>query len=38
MPQENRKDPEAALRFVPRDDLECEAYGEYCRLFQIRAG
>jgi hypothetical protein len=38
MPQEHRKDPEAALRFIPRDDLECEGYGEYRRLFQIWAG
>jgi methionine-R-sulfoxide reductase len=27
----------AALRFIPRDDLEREGYGEYGRLFQSRA-
>ncbi len=24
----------AALRFIPREDLEREGYGEYCRLFE----
>jgi peptide-methionine (R)-S-oxide reductase len=28
----------AALRFVPRDDLEREGYGDYRRLFQAQAG
>ena len=28
----------AALRFVPRDDLEREGYGEYRRLFEARTG
>jgi methionine-R-sulfoxide reductase len=27
----------AALRFIPRDDLEREGYGEYGRLFQTAA-
>lgn len=26
----------AALRFIPKDDLEKEGYGEYLRLFEIR--
>ena len=24
----------AALRFIPKDDLEREGYGEYLRLFE----
>ncbi len=28
----------AALRFIPRDDLEREGYGEYCNLFKQPAG
>jgi peptide-methionine (R)-S-oxide reductase len=28
----------ASLRFIPRDDLEREGYGEYTTLFQTRAG
>jgi peptide-methionine (R)-S-oxide reductase len=28
----------AALRFIPRDDLEREGYGEYRKLFQTQVG
>src|SRR5690348_8924885 len=28
----------AALRFIPRDDLQHEGYGEYRRLFQTQTG
>jgi hypothetical protein len=28
----------AALRFIPKEDLEAEGYGEYLRLFQEPEG